>query len=63
MFEIDTSDATLREQEMEDDARVARLGTCIACLNSRPLDTDLLCHSCGNTDARAELLALLNQSN
>jgi hypothetical protein len=56
---MDNSDETLREQEMEADDQVSRIGQCIACLHSRVLDHDQLCHSCGDTDARAELLDLL----
>jgi hypothetical protein len=59
MLGLDISDDTLRIQEMEADDQISRLGKCIACLNPRPLDQDQLCRSCGNTDARKELLALL----
>ena len=62
MYGIDTSDETLRIQEMESDVEISLLGKCIACLCIRAIDSDQLCNSCGNTEARQELLALLNQN-
>jgi len=63
MYGIDNSDETLRIQEMEADAEISRLGKCIACLRPRVLDSDQLCNTCGDTGARAELIALLITSN
>jgi hypothetical protein len=61
MYGIDTSDEALHEQEMEADAAPdLKIDKCIACLRMRVIDTDHLCHSCGDTDARAELITLLN---
>lgn len=68
MYGIDTSSESVRDQEMEAEARIMEHddqywdeGRCRACLNERMLDDDRICENCDpvERDTRVALLDLL----